>query len=132
MKVKILIFVEEIMVFLQDNLIIFPMHNSAHMVPLPEKAEMYLLKMRILTMGKNDLEMTNRMLYYVRLLLYFSEKVRNFFFNFCWSRSSFQIFWINICDKAYDIFKLFNLLFWTQKCLILVDYISININLYNS
>ena len=74
MKVKILTFAEGIMAFLRDNLKGFPMHNLVHTEPLPVKAGMYLSRMHISTMGKNDSKMINRMQYYVRLLLYFFRK----------------------------------------------------------
>jgi hypothetical protein len=73
-----LIFAEEKVVSLQDNLIIFPMRNLVHKEPLLGKAEKYLSRMHILMMGKNDLETINRMQYYVRLLLYFFRKNEKF------------------------------------------------------
>ena len=77
-KVRILIFAEEKVVFLPDNWREFQVHNSVHKEPLLEKAEKYLSRMHILMMGKNDLEMINRMQYYVRLLLYFFQKNEKF------------------------------------------------------
>ena len=56
------------MVFLRDNLKEFQVHNLGHKEPLLGKAEKYLSRMHILMMGKNDLKMINRMLYYVKLL----------------------------------------------------------------
>ena len=78
MKVKILIFVVRMEAFLQGNLIEFLMHNLEHMEPLPVKVGMYLLRMRILIMGRNDLGMTNQMRYYVKLLSYFFRKNEKF------------------------------------------------------
>ena len=78
MKVRILIFAEGIMAFLRANLKGFPMRNLVHMEPSLVKVEKYRLRMHISTMGKNDLEMTNRMQYYVRLLLYFFRKNEKF------------------------------------------------------
>jgi hypothetical protein len=81
MKVRILIFVGEIMVFLRDNSKEFPMHNLVHKEPLLVKAGMYLSRMHISTKERNDLEMINRMQYYVRLLLYFFRKNEKFLFE---------------------------------------------------
>jgi hypothetical protein len=61
MRVKILIFAEEIKVFLRDDLIKFLRHNLVHMEPLLVKAEKYQLKKHILVMERNDLEMMYRM-----------------------------------------------------------------------
>jgi hypothetical protein len=54
MKVKILIFAEEIMAFLRGNLKESLEHNLGHREPSPVKAEKYQLRMHILTMEKND------------------------------------------------------------------------------
>jgi len=90
MKVRILIFVGEKVAFLQDNLIKFQVHNLVHKEPLPVKAGMYPLRMRILTMGKNDLETTNRMQYYVRLLSYFLRKNEKFLSGLLMESELFQ------------------------------------------
>ena len=68
------------MAFLQDNLKEFLEHNSVHMEPSLVKVGMCLSRMHISTMGRNDLEMINRMQYYVRLQLYFFKKNEKFLF----------------------------------------------------
>lgn len=89
-KVRILIFAVETMAFLRDSLIESPMHNLVHKEPSPVKAEKYRLKMRILMMGKNDLEMISQMRYYVRLLLCFFRKNEKFPFPLLMERELFQ------------------------------------------
>ena len=73
-KVKILIFAVRKVIFLRDNWREFRVRNSEHKAPLLEKVGMYLSRMHISMMEKNDLEMINRMKYYVRLQLCFLKK----------------------------------------------------------
>jgi hypothetical protein len=78
MRVRILIFAVEIMVFLPDNWREFRVRNLVHKAPSPEKAGKYRLRMHILAMGKNDLGMKDQMQYYVILLLYFFKRNEKF------------------------------------------------------
>ena len=78
------------MAFLRDDLKEFLEHNLVHTEPSLEKAETYLLKMHILTMGRNDLGTINRMQYYVKLLSYFFRKNEKFLSQLLMESEPFQ------------------------------------------